>query len=74
MMNLLYLLGSEQIHQGAHVKACLKTPVIAWSAAQQDNGSTDDFTVFLRVTNPIQLYSTGFFSKREKNSNILWIL
>lgn len=67
-MNLLYLLESDQIHQRANVKACLKTPVIAWSAAEQDNGSIDDLTVFLTVTNQIQLYSTGlgFFRKEKK--------
>lgn len=71
-MNLLYLPEADQIHQGANVKAGLKTPVIAWPTAEQDNGSIDDLTVFLRVTNPIQLYTTGF-SKRKKTSNILWI-
>lgn len=60
-MNSLYLLESDQIHQGANVKACLKTPVIAWSAEEQDNGSADDLTVFLRVINPILLYSTCLF-------------
>lgn len=43
-----------------------------WSVAEQDNGSIDDLTVFLRVTNPIQHYSTGlvFSRRKKKNSNI----
>lgn len=70
-MNLLHLLESDQIHQGANVKARLKTPVIARPTAEQANGSMDDLTAFLRVTNPIQLYSNGlaFFPKGKKTSN-----
>lgn len=64
-MNLLFLLKSDQTHRGAHVKAHLKALVIAWSTAEQDNCSVDDLTVFLRVTNPILLYSSHLLPKAK---------
>lgn len=72
-MNLLFLLESDQTHRGANIKACLKALVIAWSTAEQDNCSVDVLTLFLRVTNPILLYSSDFFFLKGKNCNTLLI-
>lgn len=72
VMNLLFLLESDQTHWGAKVKACLEALVITLSTAEQDNFSVDVFTVFLRITNPFLLHSSDLFFPKRKKTVIIY--